>query len=390
MTFTLTDIENALRLDLFDPAGSNERWAQNDLDRAIDKAVDRYTQYYPNINFADMPAQPFQRTYPYPVPANPAYPVLWIERIISPLQVYGSFFTPPNSGPGLTLQSGTGPGVGQYHYAVSWLSQGGESTPSPISTITTTSGQQQIELAVPLGPVVAQIPAIAQNVTIGRNLYRSQVGGNSLTLLATIPDNVTTGYLDAASDTSIANNPAPPTVNTSGVMYWPPFERDFAEYSNLWDSSYALAAGGNMGTQGNVGSTPSPIGAVQQAFTLKLSSAELPQDSTLVMRVFYATKHQLDASGSTIPEIHRDIIVLGASAYAMEAYEVPTNDNFHFQDGALRDQIDDTPIPKAWLQAATSKMTQFENRLLEIKNQRDFASSARIRWGDIPTRWERL
>jgi hypothetical protein len=390
LTFTLTDIENALRQDLFDPAGTSERWLQSDLDRAIDKAVDRYTQYYPNINFADMPTQPFQRTYPYPVPANPAYPVLWIERILSPLQVYGSCFTPPSNGPGVTLQNGSGLGIGSYRYAVSWLSQGGESTPSPVSTITTTSGQQQVVLTIPLGPVVAQIPAIAQNVTIGRNLYRSQAGGSGLNLLATIPDNTTTSYLDAASDASIANNPVPPTVNTSGVMYWPPFERDFAEYSNLWDSSYALAAGGNMGAQGNIGSTPSPSGAVQPAFTLKLSSAELPQDSTLVMRVFYATKHQLDANGTTIPEIHRDIIVLGASAYAMEAYEVPTNDNFHFQDGALRDQIDDTPIPKAWLQAAANKMTQFENRLLEIKNQRDFASSARIRWGDIPTRWERL
>ena len=134
----------------------------------------------------------------------------------------------------------------------------------------------------------------------------------------------------------------------------------------------------------------SQIGAVQQAFTLKLSSAELPQDNTLVMRIYYATKHQLDSNGSTIPEIHRDIIVLGAVAYCMEAYQVPTNDNFHFQDGALRDQLDDTAIPKSWLAAAANKMNQFETRLQEIKNQRDFASSARVHWGDIPARWPRL
>jgi len=74
------------------------------------------------------------------------------------------------------------------------------------------------------------------------------------------------------------------------------------------------------------------------------------------MRVFYATKHQLDNSGSTIPEAHRDIIVNGAVAYAMLAYQVPTNDNFDFQDGALRDRIDDTKIPLAWLNAAQARL----------------------------------
>jgi hypothetical protein len=391
MSFLLSDIENDVRADLFDPAGSSERWAQSDIDRAIDKAVDRYTQYYPNINFSDMPTQPFQRTYPYPLPANPAYPVLWIERVLMPLQVYGSSFAPPAAGPTLTAQSGTGLGSGVYGYAVTWISQGGESTPSPLSNVTTSSGHQQVQLSnIPIGPCTPQIPAIAQNLVIGRNLYRTQANGASLTLLATIMDNTTTTYVDTTSDASIANQPAPPSVNTSGVMYWPPFERDFAEYSNLWDSSYALAAGGNMGAQGAVGTALADIGAVQQAFTLKLGLAALPRDNTLVMRVFYATKHQLDNSGTTIPEIHRDIITLGACAYAMEAYQVPSNDNFDFQDGALRDKIDDTAIPKAWLQAATNRMQQFEARLQEIKRQRDFAASARTHWGDIAYRYERL
>jgi hypothetical protein len=145
-----------------------------------------------------------------------------------------------------------------------------------------------------------------------------------------------------------------------------------------------------MGISGSIGTNPSQIGAVVPSFTLKMGMAELPQDNTLVMRVWYATKHQLDANGSTIPEIHRDIITLGATAYAMEAYQVPTNDNFHFQDGALRDQVDDTRIPLAWLAATKSRMDQFQARLEEIKQQRDFASSARCHWGDIPARYERL
>ena len=60
------------------------------------------------------------------------------------------------------------------------------------------------------------------------------------------------------------------------------------------------------------------------------------------MRIFYATKHQWDANGSTIPEVHRDTIVLGACASAMQASQVPTNDQFDFQDGARRDRVDET------------------------------------------------
>lgn len=388
MSFLLSDIENAVRLDLFDPSGVNQRWSQGDIDRAIDKAVDRYTQYYPNIAFSDMPTAAYQRTYPYPVPANPAYPVLWIEKILEPLQVYGSFFSPPGAGPLLAAGS-AGNVSGTVQYCVTFISQGGETTAGPATSLTIAAKQVQLS-NIPLGLNAPAIPAIAQNTVLGRNIYRTQNGGSIFFLLTTLRDNTTTIYTDNAPDTSLAIQPSLPAVNTSGVMYWPPFERDFAEYSNLFDTSYALAAGGNMGTQGAVGTTPSPIGALQQTFTLKLSSAELPQDNTLVMRVYYATKHQLDNNGTTIPEIHRDIITLGACAYAMEAYQVPANDNFEFQDGALRDRVDDSKIPQAWLQASRNRMDQFEARLREIKDQRDFASSSRVHWGDIAVRYSRL
>ncbi len=388
----LSDIETAVRQDLFDPLSpANLRWQDADIDRAIDKAVDRYSQYYPNIVFTDMASQPFQRTYPYPASWNAAYPVWWIERVLYPLQAYGSYFPAPGAGMMATPVAGTGTGIGSYAYAVTFLSQGGETTPSPLATVTTTSGNQQVQLAnIPIGPAAPSTPGAATNTVIGRNLYRTQVGGSQLYLLATLADNTTTQFVDNSADSVIVVRPGPPTVNTSGVMLWPPFERDFAEYSNLFDSTAALAAGGNLGAQGAVGSGSGPTGTATPSFTLKLSSAELPQDSTLVLRVFYATKHQLDYSGSTIPEAHRDIIVLGACAYAMEAYQVPTNDNFDFQDGALRDRVDDTHIPTAWLQAAQNKMQQFEARLTEIKNQRDFAASSRVHWGDIPARWPRL
>ena len=173
-------------------------------------------------------------------------------------------------------------------------------------------------------------------------------------------------------------------------MYWPPRERAFSEYSNLYDSTLSLAAGGNLGVMGAAGSQAGQTGTLEPTFTLHLSPVEMPQDTTLVMRVFYATKQQLDANGSTIPEIHRDIIVLGACAYAMEAYQVPTNDNFEFQDGGLRDHVDDTKIPQSWAAAAKNKMDQFLSRLEEIKRQRDYAASSRVHWGDISYHYYRL
>lgn len=139
-----------------------------------------------------------------------------------------------------------------------------------------------------------------------------------------------------------------------------------------------------MGLMGAVGSdSQGPTGTSSPSFTLNLGPNELPKDNTLAMRVFYATKHQLDSNGTTIPEVHRDIIVLGACAYAIEAYMTPTHDNFQFADGTLRDHVDDSMIPSNWLKLAQDKRQQFEARLKEIKEQRDFASSARQHWGEV-------
>ncbi len=388
----LADIETAVRQDLFDPAGSaSQRWATSDIDRAIDKAVDRYSQVYPNIVYTDMSTRPFQRTYPYPTPWNLAYPVWWLERILYPLQAYGSQFAPPATGMTALATSGSALGVGTYQYAVTFLTQGGETLPSPVVISATSNGNQAMLLsAIPLGPSTTILPGTATNAVIGRNLYRTLVGGTTLFLLATLQDNTTTTYNDSLADTVLAGKPQPPTVNTSGVMLWPPRERDFAEYSNVFDSSNALAAGGNLGIQGAIGIGIGPTGTQAPSFTLSVSSAELPKDTTSVMRIFYATKQQLDSNGSTLPEVHRDIIVLGATAYAMEAYQVPTNDNFDFQDGSMHDRIDDTKIPLAWLAATQARMSQFLARLQEVKQQRDFAYGTRAHWGDIPSRWTRL
>ncbi|HLI91854.1 MAG TPA: hypothetical protein VKV37_24415 [Ktedonobacteraceae bacterium] len=385
----LSDIENMTRQDLFDTTAT--RWQNSDIDRAIDKAVDRYSAYYPNIAFVDMQMQPYQRTYPYPPSWNPAYPVLWIEKVLYPLQVYGSQYAAPLTAPVAAAGAGAGLGIGLYQYRVTYLTQGGETTAGPAVSVSTSSGSQQVALSnIPIAPAQPQQPGIATNNVIGRNLYRTLAGGSTFHYLVSLQDNSTSVYTDNASDSALAGMPQPPGVNTSGVMVWPPYERSFSEYSNMYDSSTALAAGGNMGLLGAIGDASGPTGTQAPSFTLSLSPAELPKDNTLVMRVFYATRQQLDNSGSTIPEVHRDIIVLGAIAYALEAYQIPTNDNFDFQDGTLRDRIDDTAIPGAWLAVAKYRMQQFESRLQEIKQQRDFASSARAHWGDVPVRYARL
>ncbi|HEY4035539.1 MAG TPA: hypothetical protein VGL94_16395 [Ktedonobacteraceae bacterium] len=385
----LSDVEGYVRQDLFDTGAT--RWQTSDIDLAIDKAVDRYTAYAPNIVFTDYQMQPYQRTYPYPPSWNPAYPVLWIEKIFYPLQVYGSQFLPPTVAPSLAIAAGASLGIGVYQYLVTFLTQGGETPAGPAASITTSSGNQRVNLSnIAIAPSQPLQPGIATNNVIGRNIYRTLAGGSTFFYLASLPDNTTTTYNDIAADSVLASKPQPPTVNTSGVMVWPPCERSFSEYSNMYDSNAALAAGGNMGLMGAVGDSSGPTGTQAPAFTLSLSPVELPKDNSLAMRVFYATKHQLDANGSTIPEVHRDVIVLGACAYAMEAYQVPRNDNFQFEDGALRDRVDDSMIPKNWLAVAQYKMGQFVGRLNEIKQQRDFASSARAHWGDIAIRYNRL
>src|SRR5437016_11600608 len=45
---------------------------------------------------------------------------------------------------------------------------------------------------LPVGPASPNNPGIATNTVIGRNIYRSLVGGSTLYLLATIGDNTTT------------------------------------------------------------------------------------------------------------------------------------------------------------------------------------------------------
>lgn len=106
------------------------------------------------------------------------------------------------------LATGTALGVGAYQYAYTFLTADGESTPSNITNITTTSGNQAVNLSsVPLGPAG----------TTGRRIYRTIVGGTALKSLTTINDNTTTAYSDTTTDsTLISVGVAPPAHSTFG------------------------------------------------------------------------------------------------------------------------------------------------------------------------------
>lgn len=106
--------------------------------------------------------------------------------------------TYPNA-PTLALHAGTGMGTGLYAYQVTFLNSDGAETALGIpATITTTTGNNQVQLtAIPTGPAG----------TTARNLYRSRVGGGTGTqnvfLVTTLADNTTTSYLDTLADASL-------------------------------------------------------------------------------------------------------------------------------------------------------------------------------------------
>src|SRR6266487_1905971 len=53
---------------------------------------------------------------------------------------------PPSVAPGGTLTTGTNLGIGAYKYSYTFTSPDGESTPSPLFSITTTTGNQAVNL----------------------------------------------------------------------------------------------------------------------------------------------------------------------------------------------------------------------------------------------------
>lgn len=112
----------------------------------------------------------------------------------------------PTAAATAALAAGTTLGIGSYVYVYTYVSPDGESLPSPTTSITTTSGNQKVNLSgVTVGPTG----------TTARNIYRTAVGGGvNYKLAGTIADNTTTTYADTLADGSLGA--AAPTVPSLG------------------------------------------------------------------------------------------------------------------------------------------------------------------------------
>jgi len=81
-----------------------------------------------------------------------------------------------------------------YMYLVAFQTEFGYSLPSPASTaVTTTLGSMSL----------SGIPVSSSPYVVGRAIYRTAGNGTTYTLLTTIPDNVTTSYVDTIADSSL-------------------------------------------------------------------------------------------------------------------------------------------------------------------------------------------
>ena len=112
------------------------------------------------------------------------------------------------------LASGTNLGIGLYCYQYTWVSaDGGETIGSPNNNITTTTGNQKVNLSnVTVGPTG----------TVARNIYRTKVGcaaGAKLFFVAQIADNVTTTYSDTTADGSLGATTLPVTPSFGGALW---------------------------------------------------------------------------------------------------------------------------------------------------------------------------
>jgi hypothetical protein len=96
-----------------------------------------------------------------------------------------------------TPVAGSGLEIGTYYYRVIFYNAVGDSTPSAAMAVTTTAGNQQVNLST--------IPISSDPTVIGRKIYRSRVadGASYGGLIATIADNTTTTYTDTTPDASV-------------------------------------------------------------------------------------------------------------------------------------------------------------------------------------------
>jgi len=220
---------------------------------------------------------------------------------------------------------------GTYRYLVTFLGIAGETAVGAVSSAIAPVSQQA-SVTLPAGP---------DPYCTGRNVYRTAANGSAFYLVATIADNTSTLFTDDVPDGSLGV-PAPAADSTLNV----------------------------------------PLVEMQ------LSNAELPDPASPgLAQLVYASKHVLAANGTTVPEQHHDVVLLGAAAYACLAFQVSTNDLFDYQDGVMRDQVHEATTAGHWQTCGKNLLAQFTQRLQDVKQQRDASYAAVAQWGAVARRW---
>lgn len=147
-----------------------------------------------------------------------SFPALQQELVLSKDKLnkrHISLAPPTPAAPAGAAAAGAGLGIGAYKYAVSFVSKEGQTLPGSQVTVTTTSGNQKVNLtAIPTGPNSTSTTPI----TTKRALWRTGVGLTQLQFLAFLNDNTATTFSDTTPDGSLGAN-APVSGNFCGADF---------------------------------------------------------------------------------------------------------------------------------------------------------------------------
>lgn len=149
--------------------------------------------------------------------------------------------------------NGTGNLTGSFRYRVSFYNLSGETLP------TADPGSDQVT-ATANKVLIQNIPVSSQTALItGRKVYRSADGGTTYTLIATIPDNVTTSFTDNNDITTGASIPTSNTTGATGTLTGG--EYNFTSLSILVSQTLNISDNTKIRVLGNVSIAGSVIGA---------------------------------------------------------------------------------------------------------------------------------
>ncbi len=121
--------------------------------------------------------------------------LVWSENSVDAYGTRTASGSAAPTAPTATAVAGTGLGIGVYQYLVTFLSGNGESFPGTSVSVTTTSGNQKVN--------VDSIPTSSNSAIWGRNLYRTVAGGSTFLYLGQIANNSSTSYADTTPDGSL-------------------------------------------------------------------------------------------------------------------------------------------------------------------------------------------